>query len=130
MPPTKKTVTYSAGQPAPYKPTKADVRRWSEFVNWIMFEGKLPKWKDIQIGGVSKKFFGFCEGHTNKRGTRYCNLLLRAEYESFPAFYTILVHEMVHAAQWYEVGKMNHGKFFYSHREFLKGIGIRLQHRY
>jgi len=123
---TKKTVTYSPHDKA-YRPTKADVRRWSELLNWMMFEGKCPKWKDIHIGKL--RYYAWCEGHVGKRG-RYCSLRLRDKYKSFQAFYCILVHEMCHAAEWIELGDMRHGEFFYTHKEILQKAGVKLHEAY
>lgn len=112
----------------PFCPTKADVKRWTELISFIMFEGRVPKWREITIRRM--RFYGQCHGHIGPK-KRYCTLEMRDKYESFAAFYSILAHEICHFAEWMELGTMSHGRFFYSHQEMAKStLGLKLRAMY
>lgn len=113
----------------PFHPTIADCHRWTEILNHIMFRGVVPKYRKISVRKMHK--FAWCIGKTTpKRKKKYCELIIKDTFESFAAFYSVLAHELCHAAEYHEIGEINHGKFFYSHREMLAIIGIKLRSRY
>jgi hypothetical protein len=114
----------------PYRPYKTDVKRWTAVLNHLLFQGELPPYRTITLRKM--KYFAMVECHESKR-SRYCSIELRDEFSSFGAFFSILAHELVHVADWVQRGTTqcaDHGKFFYSHREMLKTLGIRLQRTY
>ena len=112
----------------PFYPTITDVRRWTEILNYIMFEGRLPKWGKIVVRLM--KDYGWCVPYWDGRNRPRCEIHIRHKFTSFSAFYSVLAHELIHYAQFFELNDINHGEFFYSHREMLKQIGIKLQSRY
>jgi hypothetical protein len=113
----------------PYYPSIADCHRWAEVLNHIMFDGKLPKFKKVIVRPL-RKVYAWCEGNTTKRGKKYCVLTVTNKFESFAAFYSILAHELCHQAEFMEMDDINHGRFFFSHKEMLKNYGIALRSCY
>lgn len=114
----------------PFHPTKADVRRWTEFINHLMFQDRLPKLQNKNITIRPLRYFAQIEGHKNKRGKPYGVIKVSDTFESFGAFYSVMIHEMVHLAEFVEHGDIRHGKFFYSHRELCSNLGVKLQSTY
>jgi hypothetical protein len=113
----------------PYRPTIADVRRWSQLLNHIMFHGHLPKWRKVQVRRL-RGVYAWCEGDINGHGKKYCDLTIHQRFDSFAAFYSVLAHELCHFAEFQQLDDMQHGEFFCSHKEMLAGFGIRLNTSY
>jgi hypothetical protein len=121
----KKVLASSRLDATPFYPSTADVKRWSEVLNVIMFEGKLPKWGKIYVRPM--KDYGWCIPYWNGHGHRRAELHIRHKHISFAGFYSILAHELCHLAEWHELGTLHHGKFFWSHKEQLRKFGIKLK---
>jgi hypothetical protein len=124
-----KVVASSRLDATPFCPTIADCKRWTEVLNYIMFQGQIPKYREITVRPM-RKAYAWCHGKHDRRGKKYCNLEVDIKFDSFAAFYSILAHELCHAAEWHEMEDINHGNFFYSHREMLEKIGIKLRRCY
>lgn len=122
----KKVISSSNLSAEPYFPSISDCQRWTEVLNHIMFRGQVPKYRKITIRRL-RKAYAWCVGNTTKRGKRSCDLIVHEKFDSFSAFYSVLAHELVHAAEYHELEEMNHGKFFFSHKEMLKDFGIKLR---
>lgn len=67
---------------------------------------------------------------TPKRKKKNCDLIIHEKFDSFAAFYSILAHELIHAAEFHEFEEIKHGKFFFSHKEMLASVGIKLNSCY
>jgi hypothetical protein len=125
----KKTVSsLKRLEATPFYPTVADVKRWTEVLGYIMFDGKLPKWGKINVRLM--RDFGWCIPYYDGRGHGKCELHIRNKFISFAAFYSVLAHEILHLAEFHELGTVNHGKFFWSHKEQLRRYGIKLKSKY
>ena len=114
----------------PYRPYKTDVKRWTEVLNHLLYQGQLPPYRQITIRRM--KSYAEIEWYEGKRG-RYCNIAIRDKFSSFGVFFSVLAHEIVHLADWVERGttqSADHGKFFFSHKERLKDIGVKLASTY
>lgn len=126
----KKILSSSNLSATPYYPTIADCQRWTEVLNHIMFQGAVPKYRKITIKRL-RKTYAWCVGSTTpKRKKKNCDLIIHEKFDSFAAFYSILAHELCHAAEYHEVGEIQHGNFFFSHKEMLAGVGIKLKSCY
>jgi hypothetical protein len=122
----KKILSASNMSATPFHPTIADCVRWSEVLNYIMFDGALPKWRKITVKKL--RAWAYCIGNTTpKRKKKYCTLEMNDKFDSFAAFYSVLAHEMCHAAEYHELEEIKHGSFFLSHKEMLAGVGIKLK---
>lgn len=125
-----KTVISSNLLATPFNPTIIDCHRWTEILNCIMFHGKVPKYRTIKVKRLRKNY-AWCIGReTPVRKKKYCDLIVHNTYDSFSAFYSILAHELIHAAEYHEFGAISHGDFFYSHTEMLANIGVKLKISY
>jgi len=123
-----KALTSTKLNATPFRPSIADVKRWTDVLNFIMFEGKSLKWGRIQVRPM--RDFAWSVPYFDGRNKRRCELHIRNRFKSFSMFYSVLCHELLHLAEYHELGTINHGDFFYSHREMLAKIGIKLQARY
>ena len=121
----KKILSASNMSATPFCPTIADCMRWTEVLNHIMFRGLVPKWRKITVKRL--RAWAYCIGCTTpKRKKKYCNLEMNEKFESFAAFYSVLAHELCHCAEFHELEEIKHGSFFFSHKEMLANIGIKL----
>lgn len=126
----KKILSTSNMSATPFYPTIADCVRWTEVLNHIMFRGAVPKYRKITIKRL-RKAWAYCVGNTTpKRKKKYCDLEMSEKFESFAAFYSILAHELCHAAEYHELEEIKHGSFFFSHKEMLATVGIKLKSCY
>jgi hypothetical protein len=95
-----------------------------------MFQGTVPKYRKITIKKL-KNTWAWCVGNTTpKRKKKYCDLIMADQFDSFAAFYSVLAHELCHAAEYHEVEEIKHGNFFFSHKEMLAEVGIKLRSCY
>lgn len=114
----------------PYCPTISDCYRWTEILNQIIFGGKVAKYRKIIVRRLHNQW-AYCHyGKSPVRQIKQCDLVIHNRFPSFSAFYSILAHELIHLCEYYETEQIAHGKFFYSHREMLANIGIRLTTSY
>jgi len=122
----KKVLSSTNLSATPYYPSVADCQRWTEVLNHIMFQGAVPKYRKITIKRL-RKTYAWCVGSiTPVRQKKNCDLIIHEKFDSFAAFYSILAHELVHAAEYHELDEIKHGKFFFSHKEMLATVGIKL----
>jgi hypothetical protein len=112
----------------PFYPTISDVKRWSDVLNFIMFDGKVTKWGKIKVRRM--KSYAWCEPYYNGHRKPKCELNIRNKFASFSMFYSVLAHEMVHLAEFTKLGELKHGDFFFDHKEMLANIGIKLRVKY
>ena len=126
----KKILSSSNLSATPFYPTIADCQRWTEVLNHIMFHGAVPKYRKITIKRL-RKTYAWCVGNTTpKRKKKRCDLIMHEKFDSFAAFYSILAHELCHAAEYHELEEIKHGNFFFSHKEMLATVGIKLKSCY
>jgi hypothetical protein len=119
-------------EPGTYYPTIKDIRKWHAILNELIFDGKIPKFYDIEI----KRFQGqyaACVPHIKMKPPydRCVKLQIDPKFRNFKLFLAILVHEMIHCHEWINYGKMTHGKkSFFMWKEKLAEHNIPLRERY
>jgi hypothetical protein len=113
----------------PYFPTVSDCHLWTSIINYLLFGGLVPKYRKVTVKRMNESW-GHCIGVTGTRGQRYCRLEIADRFPSFASFYSILLHELVHASEWTQKGQMSHGNFFLSHRELAAKVGVKLRIAY
>jgi len=89
---------------------------WWHLLNVAVFDGILVAPKRIEIR-TFRYCLGWCKGLKRKGKT-----ILGISDDCFDRkeFLTVLVHEMVHAYEHQEIGKMSHGKTFYEWKSRIK----------
>ncbi len=125
---TKKTLLSNL-ECKPFYPTITDCKIWSQVLNQLLYHGQLPPYKKVTVRRL-RGCYAYVQGEITKRNKRYCTLTIHNRFESFASFYSILCHELVHHKEFYEIGEINHGEFFYSHQEMLSILGIKLLDKY
>jgi predicted metal-dependent hydrolase len=125
----KKSLSIENISSTPFYPTVADCKRWTEILNQLIFQGTAPKYKKITVRTLRGQY-AYCEGDETSNGKRYCNLTVHNKFDSFASFYCVLVHELIHLAEYHKLGKITHGDYFYSHTEMLSDAGIKLRTAY
>lgn len=113
----------------PFRPTRADWRRWSAVLNYIVFDGKIPPYRKITVRRLRGTYAYFIS-HETSQGRKYGELHMTPRFLSFQSFLSVLAHELCHYAEWMSLETTRHGAFFYSHREILALLGIRLARSY
>jgi hypothetical protein len=109
---------------SPYKPTLKEVTLWFDYLNDLIFDGKLKKFRKVYRMDKSWDLWGECHGYDGQ--TRYCELVLCKEYPSKMLFIVTLAHEMVHSYTWQFKGKIDHGKTFLEWREKFAKVHLPL----
>jgi len=114
----------------PFHPTITDVRRWTAVLNCILFGGNLPAYRQITV----RRMKAYAQVHCQEgKRTNYCTLEIHNRFPTFGAFFSVLAHELVHVADYMHYGDIDrpdHGRFFFSHRELFRSIGLRLHRGY
>jgi len=111
----------------PFRPTASDVRRWTQVINCILFHGELPPYRKIKVRRLHAKY-ALVQCHEGRQ-KNYCNIEIHNRFDTFGCFFSILAHELIHVADFMHYGdtkRPDHGRFFFSHRELMKNIGLRL----
>ena len=106
----------------PFTVTMQDCRYWTFVITHLAFGGELPPFRRIYIKKL--KSWGYCHGRTAQRGkkNRYSELYMCNEYPNFSHFFTVLIHETAHHADWVHTGVMTHGPKFFEWRKRLACI--------
>jgi hypothetical protein len=126
----KKALSISNVTAQPFYPTIADCIRWTELLNYIMFNGAIPKWRKVSVKKL-RNIWGRCIPYYSPvRYKKSCSLEMHSKFDSFATFYSILAHELIHAAEFHQYDTCDHGDFFYNHKEMLKFWGIKLNESY
>jgi hypothetical protein len=111
-----------------YKTTYKDVRVWFNYLNDVVFDGKLTPFNDIQIKKIRDKQFVWGQvviKDQKRKGTRQFILEMLPYYNTKKEFVDTLAHECVHLYQMANLGDTgNHNAVFYSYRPKLKQIGL------
>lgn len=101
----------SDSQNWPYVITKWKVTYWFNHINKLVFNNKLPKFKDIIIEELYDKVkFIMAECECFERSNPYAHLHVNTTFKNIQFFIQILAHEMVHLYQWIFEGRLNHSK--------------------
>ena len=109
-----------------YSPDINDVMKWHKIFNKEIFKNRCPKFNSIVIR-KRRDTWGECYGHQCEE---YFALNIERFYGSLTNFLQILAHEMIHAIEYNEQGKMAHGQFFWSWKNKLAKKGLELKDRY
>lgn len=104
--------------------TERKVQFWFNVINAAIFNNKLPKFHQIEIG-TYKTFHALCECDD----TTY-TLKIKSKFESRKRFVEVIAHEMIHLYEWVEYQKMTHGKDFYEWKDKLKRYNLNLYKNY
>ncbi len=114
----------------PYRPTIRDVRLWFAVLNEIIFNGKVPKFKYVNI--VDKRGqLGACHSFVKGDDIRWCELDIHHEFKSFSLFLAVLGHEMIHCYQYCVLRRdMSHGQYFWTWAKKFRKHKLPLQIRY
>jgi hypothetical protein len=104
--------------------TERKVQFWFNVINIVIFNNKLPKFHEIEIGSY-KTFHALCECDD----TTY-TLKIKSKFESRKRFIEVIAHEMIHLHEWVEYQKMTHGKNFYEWKNKLKRYNLDLYKNY
>ena len=115
-----------------YQPTIKEVRQWCGLLNEIVFEGKIPKFRDISIKHIPGQFAAVQPLMVIQTDKRACLLELGARFKNFKFFITILAHEMIHCHQWMtiEMTPNHYRKTFFLWKQKLLDHGIELHVHY
>jgi hypothetical protein len=113
----------------PYFTTVSDCHLWTAIINHILFAGAVPKYRKVSIKRLSGVYARCC-GHVGLKGQLYCTLEVHPKFPSFTSFYSILLHELIHAHEWSQSEKFDHGDFFLSHEELAAKVGVSLRESY
>jgi len=112
-------------------PSIKEIRKWFGILNEVIFDGVVPKFWDIEIKKVPGQF---AAAQPYKNDLKPEKVLVKLEinpsFPNFKKFIIILVHEMIHAWQWKNEGKITHGKSFFKWKDKLKEQGIPLSAKY
>ena len=93
------------------------VRRWWDVLNKAVFDGKLTPPRKV----LTRKFHGGDLGWCLPRDkSKYVEMGIRSDLPTKEVFMTVLVHEMVHQAEWEQQQHIAHGPFFYGWRDKVK----------
>jgi hypothetical protein len=103
-----------------YTVTIPKVTYWFRILNKRIFKGELKPFASITIRN-HRKAYAYCSGDFDLFGEPFYWLSIRPTFTSLSQFLEILAHEMVHAYQFMDEGKITHGKsFLIWHDEFKK----------
>ena len=108
-----------------YLPTEEECAKWARIINREVFDGKLPEFKEIHVRR-RRGIWGECIGDEDEKGNRIASLSMNNKFKSRKFFLEVLVHEMVHLAEYIYTGKMGHGKYFNSWRDKLSEFNTKL----
>jgi len=113
-----------------YKTTYKDIAIWFNYLNQVVFDGRLTPFNDIQIKPIRDriKVWGQVVILEQKRkGTRQYVLEMLPYYHTKKEFVDTLAHECVHLYQMSNLGDTgNHNAVFYSYRAKLSQLGLQL----
>lgn len=104
--------------------TERKVQFWFNVINAAIFDNRLPKFHEIEIGNY-KDFHALCECDD----TTY-TLKIKSKFENRKRFVEVIAHEMIHLYEWVEYQKMTHGKDFYEWKNKLKRYNLDLYKNY
>lgn len=119
-------------EPGPFSPSIKDVRKWAGVLNELVFDGKIPKFRDIIIKQKRGQFASVTDRVNKKDPEKYeCILTISETFLNFEVFIAILAHEMIHCYQSVvQRIKMNHGPSFFVWKEKLAEHSIILSRKY
>ena len=113
-----------------YKTTYKDIRVWFNYLNDVVFDGKLTPFNDIQIKKIRDKQFVWGQvviKDQKRKGTRQYVLEMLPYYHTKKEFVDTLVHECVHLYQMSNLGDTgNHNAVFHSYGKKVNQIGLQL----
>jgi hypothetical protein len=95
--------------------SKKVVRYWWRVLNYAVFDGKLQNAHNIQLF-YSSKVFAWAIPAEDKKIT----LQIQRNFSCKTTFFTVLIHEMVHAWEYQTYGRMGHGKRFSAWRQPIR----------
>lgn len=104
--------------------TERKVQFWFNVINTAIFNNRLPKFHEIEIG-YFKDFHAMCECDD----VTY-TLKIKSKFENRKRFVEVIVHEMIHLYEWVEYHKMTHGKDFFEWKNKLKKYNLDLYKKY
>jgi len=104
--------------------TERKVQFWFNVINAAIFDNRLPKFHEIEIGNY-KTFHALCECDD----VTY-TLKIKSKFENRKRFVEVIAHEMIHLYEWVEYQKMTHGKDFYEWKNKLKRYNLDLYKNY
>jgi predicted SprT family Zn-dependent metalloprotease len=104
--------------------TERKVQLWFNIINAAIFNNRLPKFHEIEIGSY-RTFHALCECDD----ATY-TLKIKSKFESRKRFIEVIAHEMIHLYEWVEYEKMSHGKNFYEWKNKLKRYNLDLYKNY
>lgn len=104
--------------------TERKVQFWFNVINAAIFDNRLPKFHEIEVGNY-KAFHALCECDD----TTY-TLKIKSKFENRKRFVEVIAHEMIHLYEWVEYQKMTHGKDFYEWKNKLKRYNLDLYKNY
>jgi len=104
--------------------TERKVQFWFNVINTAIFNNRLPKFHEIEIGSF-KDFHAMCECDD----VTY-TLKIKSKFENRKRFVEVIVHEMIHLHEWVEYQKMTHGKDFFEWKNKLKKYNLDLYKKY
>jgi hypothetical protein len=108
-----------------YEVTQSKVTFWYRILNKVIFEGKLKPFSSITIRN-HRKAYAYCSGDFDLFGEPFYWLSIRPKFNSLSQFLEILAHEMVHAYQFLDEGRITHGKSFLIWYDKFKECGLNL----
>lgn len=108
-----------------YTVTIPKVTYWFRILNKRIFKGELKPFASITIR-KHRKAYAYCSGDFDLFGEPYYWLSIRPKFTSLSQFLEILAHEMVHAYQFMDEGKITHGKSFLIWHDEFKKHGLNL----
>lgn len=108
-----------------YTVTVPKITYWFRIINKLIFRGELKPFASIKIVN-HRKAYGYCFGDHDLFGEPFCWLSIRPKFSSLSMFLEILAHEMVHAYQFQDEGRITHGKTFLIWHDKFKKYGLNL----
>jgi hypothetical protein len=113
-----------------YKTTYKDINIWFNYLNDVVFDGRLTPFNDIQIKTIRDKIKVWGQVvilEQKRKGTRQYVLEMLPYYHTKKEFVDTLAHECVHLYQMSNLGDTgNHNAVFYSYRTKLSQLGLQL----
>lgn len=108
-----------------YNVTPSKVTFWYRKLNKLIFNGQLKPFTSIYIRN-HRRAYAYCCGDFDLFGEPFYWLSIRPKFSSLSQFLEILAHEMVHAYQFLDEGKIHHGKSFLIWQEEFRKHGFDL----
>ena len=124
-----KTHLKQKGDNRDFEITPTFIMHWWRLINYAVFNGELKYPENVEIKYWGDGTLGECWSYGNSK-LKPVIIKLHGDLIDRKQFLEILSHEMVHQWEQQTIGRMTHGKNFFTWKNKLKTLGIDLQKEY